>query len=519
MTGILNQDFHRLNPFHWDVEFPEVFVRNNGGFDAIVGNPPFMRGKAIGTNLGTSYRDWLKVNNPLSNSSADLVALFFRKAFQLLRSGGSLGLIATKTISEGDTRRAGLRFICTHDGTIYRADRRVPWPGEAAVIVAIVHITKGKWNGRFLLDGKSVENITAFLFAHGGHEDPYTLASNSNISFNGCAIAGVGFTFDDTEPRATTIAKMKALIATNPSNADRIFPYIGGDEINGAPSHETERYIIFFNGMTLEETSRWPDLQKILLDKVKPDRDSANRPAHRLRWWQFGDWRPGLFQAIAKQKRMLCVVFISQYLGFAWVPTNYIASHNVGVFASDRDEFFCVVQSRPHEFFSTRLSSGLEERPRYRPSDGFEPFPFPQDYMSNVELARAGVSYYSFRSQIMVDRNEGLTKTYNRFHSPTETADDIKRLRDLHAAMDRAVLDAYGWHDLAERARPFFLDETNEDDHAYQGRLFWPSDFRDEVLARLLALNAERHADEVRRGVAPGMKERTDGEDDEAMAD
>jgi hypothetical protein len=117
----------------------------------------------------------------------------------------------------------------------------------------------------------------------------------------------------------------------------------------------------------------------------------------------------------------------------------------------------------------------------------------------------------------MVARNEGMTKTYNRFHDPAETADDIQRLRELHAAMDRAVLEAYGWHDVAARAAPVFLDETNEDDHTYQGRLFWPSDFRDEVLARLLALNAERHADEVRRGIAPGMKgasKREEGEDE-----
>ena len=106
----------------------------------------------------------------------------------------------------------------------------------------------------------------------------------------------------------------------------------------------------------------------------------------------------------------------------------------------------------------------------------------------------------------MATRNEGMTKTYNRFHGRTETSEDIQRLRDLHAAMDLAVLEAYRWHDLAAPADPVFLDETNEDDHTYQGRLFWPSDFRDEVLARLLALNAERHAEEVRLGIAPGMK-------------
>jgi hypothetical protein len=82
--------------------------------------------------------------------------------------------------------------------------------------------------------------------------------------------------------------------------------------------------------------------------------------------------------------------------------------------------------------------------------------------------------------------------------------------------MDIAVLEAYGWHDLTERASPIFFDETNEDDHTYQGRVFWPSEFRDEVLARLLALNAERHAEEVRSGIAPGIKgKHRDDEEDE----
>ena len=107
-----------------------------------------------------------------------------------------------------------------------------------------------------------------------------------------------------------------------------------------------------------------------------------------------------------------------------------------------------------------------------------------------------------------------MTKIYNRFHDRNEESEDIRGLRELHAAMDRGVLEVYGWRDLALRAEPIFLDESNEDDHAYQGRLFWPSDFRDEVLARLLALNAERHVEEVRLGVAPGMKGKSQSDDE-----
>ena len=105
----------------------------------------------------------------------------------------------------------------------------------------------------------------------------------------------------------------------------------------------------------------------------------------------------------------------------------------------------------------------------------------------------------------MIARNEGLTKTYNRFHNPDEHAGDIQSLRDLHHALDLAVLRAYGWDDLADTAAPEFLTEDTEQDHRYQGRLFWPAPFRDEVLARLLALNAERAAEEAARGVVPAQ--------------
>jgi hypothetical protein len=146
----------------------------------------------------------------------------------------------------------------------------------------------------------------------------------------------------------------------------------------------------------------------------------------------------------------------------------------------------------------------------YTPSDCFQMFPFPTNFVKSSTLDAVAQTYYRERAALMVARNEGMTKTYNRFHDRGEQSDDIRRLRELHAEMDRAVLAAYGWHDLAERAEPVFLDETTEGDHTYQGRLFWPSDFRDEVLARLLALNAERHAEEVRLGIAPGMKGRAE---------
>lgn len=501
-----------LVPFHWEIEFPEVFVRENAGFDVIIGNPPFIRGKAIATTLGESYRDYLLAMTPESNASADIVAFFFRRSFVLLRLGGVLGLVATKTISKGDTREAGLRHICNNGGIIFNATKRLKWPGAAAVVVSALHVIRGSYDLVPTLDGRPVPTITAFLFTRGTHDSPKPLRANSNISFNGCALAGVGFTFDDSESRATPVEQVSALISRDRKNLDRIFPFLGGDEINSSPTFEHDRYVIFFAGMSLEEAARWPDLLQIVRDKVKPERDHANRPGHRERWWQFGDWRPGLFAAIAQLDRMLSVVFVSQHLAFAWLPTDRIVSHNVGVFARSDDEFFAVVQSRIHEAFATQLSSGLEDRQGYRPSDGFEPFPFPARYRGDADLQRLGRAYYGMRREIMCRLGEGLTKVYNRFHDAEEGDSEILELRRLHADLDRAVLDAYGWNDIPTDCE-FLLDyEIDEEEWGTKKKPYryrWPDDVRDEVLARLLELNAQRAAEEVRSGAAGQKKGNT----------
>ncbi len=175
-------------PFHWEIEFPEVFERTEPGFDAIVGNPPFMKGAKISSNLGYPYLHWLVHQHEETHGNGDLVAHFFRRGFDLLRKGGTFGLIATNTIGQGDTRTTGLRWICQHGGEIFAARKRVKWPGLAAVVVSVVHVTKGKFSGPKRLDDLRTGAITAFLFHRGGHENPAVLRVNSGLSFLGTKV-------------------------------------------------------------------------------------------------------------------------------------------------------------------------------------------------------------------------------------------------------------------------------------------------------------------------------------------
>jgi hypothetical protein len=113
----------------------------------------------------------------------------------------------------------------------------------------------------------------------------------------------------------------------------------------------------------------------------------------------------------------------------------------------------------------------------------------------------------------MAKNNEGLTKTYNRFHDRYETSTDIARLHELHAKMDRAVLDAYGWTDIQPWCE-FLLDYEEEDDEDGQRkkpwRFRWPDEIRDEVLARLLALNTQRAQEEQLAGLASDGKRKSE---------
>ncbi len=504
-----------LVPFHWQVELPEVFERERPGFDAIVGNPPFGGKNTIGTANPGHYLEWLKELHEESHGNADWVAHFYRRSFNLLRSDGAFGLIATNTIGQGDTRSTGLRWICTHGGEIYNARKRFKWPGRAAVVVSVVHVVKGAWTGERLLDKRPVDTITAYLFHAGSNEDPAQLAANAGKSFEGSIVLGLGFTFDDTKGVATSVAEMRRLIEKDPRNGEVIFPFIGGEEVNEvneAPAHEHRRYVINFGDRSEQECrDNWPELMAIVEAKVKPQRLADNRASYRRYWWQYAEKRSELQTAMAELDRVLATSSVSKHRAFAFIPSGVVLSHNVTVITIDSYSAFGVLQSRVHELWSSFFSSSLEDRLGYRPSDCFETFPFPTGWTSDPTLETVGTAYYEYRAALMVRNEKGLTKTYNRFHDPYERDAGMEQLRELHAEMDRAVLAAYGWDDIPTEC-DFLLDyEIDEEEWGNKRKPYryrWPNDVRDEVLARLITLNGERAAADRLSGASAARRHR-----------
>jgi hypothetical protein len=499
---------HPVTPFHWEIEFPEVFARQNGGFDAFVGNPPYGGKNTVSQGNHGSYLDWLKALHAESHGNADLVAHFFRRAFHLLRRDGTFGLIATNTIRQGDTRHTGLRWICVNGGTIYAARRRYKWVGAAAVVVSVVWVAKGNQLAPFDLDGQSVAQITAYLFHDGGHETPAPLRSNAKLAYKGCEIGSLGFLIVPEHEKFSEFCNMPDL--SNPKKL-LLKQYLTGEDLNAPTPEVARRFVLDVDGCSEENMKALPSVLLFLESQIRPDLLKRKEIDElTVEWWHFRRPSLGLRNAIGKFSRLLAISRVSDTGAMTFVQGDTIANSDIICFEFSTWQAFSVLQAQTHDVWARFFASSMKDDLRYTPSDCFETFPFPAEWETDASLEAAGQAYYEFRAELMVANNEGLTTTYNRFHDPEETSPGIHRLRELHAALDHAVLTAYGWSDLVETGRttcdffPDYYDEPEEEggDPIPQSiRYRWPDATRDEVLARLLKLNAERHAQEVRQGL------------------
>ncbi len=499
-------------PFHWPLEFPEVFVETEepaiidgrlpldagdllaelskpkedfiSGFAAIVGNPPFQGGQKITGSLGTDYRDYLVEHiADGKRGSADLSAYFLLRAREAIRKGGGMGLLATNTIAQGDTREVGLEQL-TDDGlVIIRAVPSRKWPGGASLEVAHIWARRGAWSGEYFINEVPVTGITPLLAAPGDVQGkPYRLARNAEWAFKGSEINGTGFLLSPT--------KARLLIEKDARNAEVLFPYLTGEDVNTSPEQSPSRGVINFFDWSLEHAETYPDCMAIVREKVKPERKKNAAKKVRELWWRFKRTAPNLQQAIADLPSVLVLSRVTHHLAFVEVSANRVFAERLYVFAHSVGPRFALLQSGIHESWGREYSGTIETRLNYSPTDCLETFSLPNNIS---RLEGVGEQYHAHRQGIMQARQEGLTKTYNRFHDPDELAEDIERLRELHAEMDRAVADAYGWSDL---------DLGHGFHETKQGVRFTISEeARREVLDRLLLLNHERYAEEVKQGL------------------
>lgn len=498
LTPTIPTDYERWHCLHWPLAMPEVMER--GGFDAIVGNPPFLGGQKLTGAMGDNVRNWLvNILAEGQRGSADLVAYFFLRAFSLLNERGSLGIIATNTVAQGSTREVGLDQMVDSGFTITYAIQSRSWPSqganlEFAAVWGTRHVVSPQVS--MVCDGESIPRISTLLEPAGRVEGkPERLAENARLAFIGCYVLGKGFVLDPEEAREWIVEDSR--------NAEVLFPYLNGEDLNSRPDCSASRWVIDFNDWSEERAAEHEAPYRRLLRDVKPERQRvkadgsyALRKPLPERWWQYGEKRPAMRKAIASLNEVLVVAQTSNTLMPARVSARQVLSHMLVVFAEESFVFQAVLSSSIHQSWVVRYGASMRGDSRYIPSDVFDTFPRPEP---TPELETIGRTLDTERREIMLRRNLGLTKLYNLVNDPgleTGTDPDVDRMRAIHVELDAAVAAAYGWEDL----------DLTHGFHTYRKMTRWtvPPATRVEILDRLLEENHRRAAADAAAAAASG---------------
>ncbi|MFD5984337.1 Eco57I restriction-modification methylase domain-containing protein [Streptomyces cyaneofuscatus] len=495
-------------PVHWPLVFPEVFSQG-GGFDAVVGNPPFLGGKKITGPLGDAYREYL-VDYIASGKrgNADLVAYFELRAHELLHGKGQTGLVATNSLAQGDTREVGLDQLVAQGVNIRRAIKSAPWPSSSAALEYCAVWTSRAAIGRRthrVLSGAIVPNGISTALNPATREKYWgePLGVNQGKAFIGSYVLVIdGF----------TLSKEQAgqWIDEDPRYAEVLFPLMNGKDLNASPESDGERWVINFHQWSEEKARGYPKAFGKLLAEVKPEcekKDPKSYGGLMDRWWQY--WRPRgeMVRALGGLERCIAITIHTHVVMPVMVSTRQVFSHAIAVFSSDDFALLGLLSSAPHYWWALDRAGTMKGDLRYAPTEVFETLVCP---WSSARLSAAGARLDVYRRDLMRARGMGLTATYNLVHSPDCHDEDIVGLRRIHEEIDKATVEAYGWHDLLDdsgQAVP--ADSTHESfplDHGFhetdQGIRYTIGLLaRTEIIDRLRRLNHQAYADEVHLGL------------------
>lgn len=443
--------------------------------DAIIGNPPFQSKNKMQQEFGTEYRSSLREKYPDIPGRADYCVYWIRRAHDHLKQGQHAGLVGTNTIRQNESREGGLDYVVNNGGTILDSVGTQAWSGDAAVHVSIVNWVKGKKSGPkklMIQKGHNVkDDFETFTLEH----IPPTLSPLLDVSsakpikknrqpkvcFQGQTHGHEGFLL--------TLSEYKQLISRDKSNGDVIFPFLIGNEMLTKPGGKPQRYVIDFGEKSIQEAMRYKapfsKIEKKVLPAKKEKAEAElkrNAPLlkknpnarvnrhHKIaleKWWQLFYRRTDLINTLKKTQRYIACSRVTKRGIFDFVSSNIHPNDKVQAFCFDDDYSFGVISSNLHWVWFVEKCTTLGPTPNYNAESIWDTFPWPQKptLAAIKNVASCAVALREYRNQQLRDEKMSLRKLYSSLDRPGKN-----ELRDLHAALDAAVIQAYGFEKGAD---------------------------------------------------------------------
>ena len=486
--------------------------------DFVVGNPPFIGNKRMRKYLGDGYVDALRGTWPDVPESSDFVMYWWHHAGQLVRAGGlqRFGLITTNSIRQVFNRRVMEPFLADKKQplSLVFAIPDHPWVDSsngAAVRIAMTAAQRGRVESILHevvsendgADGEIAVSIdskkgrlNADLTVGSDVGSAVLLRANMGLALRGITLVGQGFVLN--EQQADQLRK---------SSSSVIKPFANGRDIT--QSSRRAFVIDLFDLGENEVRDKYPTTYQWVYDRVKPERGQNARESYRKNWWIFAEPRREFRIATRSLRRYIATPMTAKHRLFLLLPSSTLPDQGLVPIALEDCYALGLLSSQIHIVWSLAAGGTLEDRPRYNQSRCFETFPFPDANARATPIIRAlsaKLDEHRKRQQIA---HPALTLTgmYNVLEKLRSgealTAKDrvihehglVSVLRHLHDDLDAAVLDAYGWPDLLPLLR---IAHGNDAPAAGQTRDDSKRAFDEAILERLVALNAERAAEEAR---------------------
>ena len=438
--------------------------------DVIIGNPPFQARSKMLSEFGGEYMNKLWDAYPEMNKYADFCTYWFYKAHKHLKANCFAGLVGTNTIRENNSRESSLAYIVENGGEIFNAVSSQHWSGEAAVFVSIACWKKGQYEGVKILyttDTKNnfikteLENIHSSLSLNVDVSSAKPLLVNTGrpkYCFMGQKHGHEGFLIEKSEAIK--------IIKADKKYGDVLHPYLNGNELVSNFNSQPERFVIDFSLMNILQSSSYKKLFEIITKKVLPKRKEdaekeieANKklaeknPKAKLAksyqqyfdsWWHIIGKRPELLEKLKDSKRYIACSRVSLRPIFELISTEIRPNDSLIAFVFEDDYSFGILQSKFHwEWWKAKCST-LESRFRYTIDPVWDTFPWPQSPTEPQikKIAAAAKALRSARTQALQTHNMSLRDLYRLLEQP-----GANPIKDLHAALDKAVMEAYGFND------------------------------------------------------------------------
>jgi hypothetical protein len=430
-------------PFHWPLEFPEVFERVRPGFDAIVGNPPFIGNKFWKERLGEGFQNQAKLVLGSTPGKIDLSVVFHRRVADLLRNRGAYGLLATDNIAEGGAITVGLGVIVA-TGNIFFSKKGMPWPGTAAVSISMICFFKGSYASLKSADGATCSLIGPRL--HPVQEDnwePQTL-ERGLFAFEGVH-NGKGLAF-----LVTPVSEWFAPLRDEPNSL--LVPYVSGEDITTNALAGVERWALNVADRDLNEIARdYPVAYRFLMEVVKPTRTPATLKSYKGlvdRWWQFWNHRAKQMAVLRRNENFVAFSKVTTFPICMLALSKWIYTNQVVLIAIQRGDESVICLSSFFRFWLEKYSGGrMRGWLRISIGDSISTFPAPENLVPRKGLDDAG-RFHKIATDWANKNRGGMTNVMNAIHSKEIMQQEIVTLRELLLEIDQAVAEAYGWSDL-----------------------------------------------------------------------